>query len=118
MGIAFDWTETHDLCSEAAYGYTGFAGSCKGCSTPTIPAGGVTGYKDVEQSTEGLKSALNIGPVSIAIEADQMAFQMYTGGILSGNCGTALDHGVLAVGYGDGFFKVKNSWGSYWGQNG
>jgi cathepsin L len=44
---------------------------------------------------------LNKGPVSVAIEADKTVFQYYTGGILSGSeCGTSLDHGVLAVGYG------------------
>jgi C1A family cysteine protease len=47
-----------------------------------------------------------------------MAFQLYSGGILSSGCGTNLDHGVLAVGYGDGYFKVKNSWGASWGENG
>ena len=45
------------------------------------------------------KSALNTGPVSVAIEADQMAFQMYSGDVLLSGCGTNLDHGVLAVGY-------------------
>merc|ERR1712127_679345 len=70
------------------------------------------------QSTDSLKSALATGPVSVAIEADQMAFQLYSGGVLSSGCGTNLDHGVLAVGYDSNSFKVKNSWGSSWGANG
>ena len=62
------------------------------------------------------------GPVSVAIEADRMAFQGYTGGVITAGCGTQLDHGVLAVGYGteDGedYFLVKNSWGASWGVKG
>ena len=69
-------------------------------------------------------AALVDGPVSIGIEADQVAFQYYDGGILDGNCGTAIDHGVLAVGYGEDettkqkYWIVKNSWGDDWGEEG
>jgi C1A family cysteine protease len=118
MGSAFQWAESQNVATESSYPYTARDGSCKSSFTTAIPSGGVTGYKSVGQSTNALKSALQTGPVSVAIEADQMAFQLYSGGVLSSGCGTNLDHGVLAVGYTDSAFKVKNSWGTSWGANG
>merc|ERR1712072_812843 len=110
--------EVHNVCSEASYPYKAVGGSCKSSCTTAIPRGGVTGYKDVASSTAALKSAIQNGPVSVAIEADQAAFQRYSSGTISSGCGTNLDHGILAVGYGDSYYKVKNSWGTSWGQAG
>ena len=69
-------------------------------------------------------SAVAQQPVSIAIQANQLAFQSYSSGVLTGRCGQNLDHGVLAVGYGTDastgldYWKVKNSWGTTWGEGG
>merc|ERR1712028_327482 len=79
---------TTNVATESSYPYKGRDGSCKSSYTTAIPSGGVTGYKSVGQSSNSLKSALATGPVSVAIEADQTAFQMYSGGVLSSGCGT------------------------------
>merc|ERR1712061_231528 len=111
MDLAFMFAENHVVCTEQSYPYTAVDGSCKSSCSTAIPQGGVTGYQDVQSSTQALKSAIMQQPVSVAIQADQSAFQLYTGGTISSGCGTSLDHGVLAVGYTDSYYKVKNSWG-------
>merc|ERR1712151_696412 len=120
MDYAFSFYRTTSIASESSYPYTARDGTCKSSFTPAIPQGGVTGYTDVSSSSNSLQSALNSNPVSVAVEADQSAFQRYSGGIVTSGCGTNLDHGVLAVGYDSsaGYFKVKNSWGSSWGDAG
>merc|ERR1712118_161353 len=109
-----------NVATESSYPYTARDGSCKSNYQTGIPKGGITGYKNVGSSSSSLMSAIEQNPVSVAIEADQNAFQGYSGGIISSGCGTNLDHGVLAVGYdsSQGYFLVKNSWGSSWGDNG
>ena len=126
MDLAFQYTESAPLESEADYPYKGRKFFHKGCEYDSSKGKvAVSSFKDVTpNSSEALKAAIAKGPVSVAIEADKRAFQSYTSGILkaSAGCGTNLDHGVLAVGYGEEngtpFYKVKNSWGATWGDEG
>ena len=126
MDNAFKYIETNPLMLEGDYAYTAKDGTCEYVASKGV--GKVKAYKDVprdglfKKKGEQLKAALAVGPISVAIEADQFAFQGYTSGVITSGCGTQLDHGVLAVGYGmDGdqeYFIVKNSWGASWGDQG
>lgn len=122
MDYAFEFVEGNGgLCTEAAYPYV--AKQHKKCKhKKTTKYDPISSYTDVAQSTADLMAAVQSGPVSVAIEADQTSFQYYTGGVLTDACGTSLDHGVLAVGYGtdgsDDYWTVKNSWGGDWGESG
>jgi cathepsin L len=118
MDYAFSYAKGVAVATEQSYAYTARDGSCKSSYTTAIPQGGVTGYTDVSNSASSLKSALNAGPVSVAIQADQSVFQQYTGGVITSGCGSNLDHGVTATGYSGNTINVKNSWGSSWGVSG
>jgi hypothetical protein len=106
------------LDTEADYPYTARDGVCNSAKQ-SKHAASITGFTDVPANSETqLAAAVALGPVSVAIEADQSGFQSYTSGVFSGPCGTQLDHGVLAVGYTDSYWIVKNSWGASWGDQG
>jgi len=127
MDYAFQYVMANGLCTESAYPYTsgntGAKGTCKYPGGCTMSANSkLLGYADVPQSENTLGADTDNQPISVAIEADQMDFQLYTSGVFSGPCGTNLDHGVLVVGYGTDtgqeYWKVKNSWGTTWGEQG
>jgi len=122
MDSAFKYVQANGLCLESAYPYSAKNGACKSSSCAPSTDSKITGYKDVTHTENALGGAVDLTPVSIAIEADQSGFQLYKSGVFCGTCGTSLDHGVLAVGYGDEgtspYWKVKNSWGTSWGESG
>jgi C1A family cysteine protease len=121
MDDGFLYAETNAMNTEAEYPYQGVDGTC---SPKPDGVFNTFAYVDVPQSDETqFTAALARGPLSIAIEADTMVFQFYSGGILnSSQCGQELDHGVTAVGYGTengkDYVLVKNSWGASWGEKG
>lgn len=123
------------ICSESDYPYTsgnGEGGSCvKGC-TP-VAGTKVQSYVDVTPNSDAaMMTALNVGPVSIAIQADTRSFQLYSGGIYNdyegcnSNSKTKgldsqpnIDHAVVLVGYGSengqDYYILRNSWDTSWG---
>ena len=104
--------------AEEDYGYTGTDGACAPERSARAVAT-IDGFKDVPAGSEAqLAAAAQLGPVSVAIEADQSGFQSYKSGVFDAACGTKLDHGVLVVGLTADAYVVKNSWGSSWGEKG
>ncbi|KAL0002082.1 hypothetical protein SO802_015863 [Lithocarpus litseifolius] len=111
------------ITTEANYPYQGADGTCN-TKEEASHAAKINGYEKVPANSENalLKAVAN-QPISVSIEASGSAFQFYSSGVFTGECGTMLDHGVTAVGYGttsDGtkYWLVKNSWGTSWGEEG
>ncbi|KAK8653477.1 hypothetical protein V6N13_127473 [Hibiscus sabdariffa] len=123
MEDAFEFIiRNHGIASEAAYPYKGDDRTCNK-SEEASHAATITGYEVVPANDEhALQKAVANQPVSVSIDARDSAFQFYSSGIFTGACGTDLDHGVTAVGYGseDGtdYWLIKNSWGTGWGEEG
>ncbi|KZV53717.1 vignain-like [Dorcoceras hygrometricum] len=124
MEDAFEFiVENKGIASEATYPYTAADGICNKTEVP-LPAAKISGYVKVPKNSEAaLVMAVANQPVSVAIDASSFDFQFYSSGVFTGDCGTELDHGVTAVGYGNTtdrtkYWLLKNSWGTSWGMQG
>ena len=118
MTNAFEYVMKKGLCTEEDYPYHAKDEDCK--DDKCTAAIHIKGYEEVaEFDGKALKAAVSKAPVSVAVEADSAVFQMYKSGVVDSDaCGTHLNHGVLAVGYTDEYWIVKNSWSESWGDKG
>jgi len=116
---AYEYVESAGgMCSESDYPYTsgsGTTGSCKSSLPSTSCA--ITGYKTVSGESSMASYVESTGPLSVCLDAS--TWNSYSGGVMS-VCGRSVDHCVQAVGIdsSSGYWKVRNSWGTSWGESG
>ena len=133
----YQYAMNNTLCTYDAYPYTPPSGkpyppppplvcnvsNCTG-SAAAIKKGRVAGYVQVTpKSEDALMDAVALGPVGV--EVDSSSLLNYAKGVLSGWCMEyTTDHVMLVVGYGTDaalgvdYWKVKNSWGVSFGEEG
>ncbi len=127
-GGRFDWAWeyhiAHGMTYENLYPYT--AEDDARCTYKDSDAKyHLSAYKSVEPYSDAeLKKAISIAPTGVAVGVDDL-FRNYESGVLRADagCTTQLGHAVTAVGYGTtsdgiGYYLIKNSWGTGWGDNG
>jgi C1A family cysteine protease len=106
------------VSSSDDYPYSSFYGSTGDCDTTKKTYGiTVTSYHSV-QGEESMKNyVMGTGPLSICIDASD--WSTYQGGIVT-SCGTDVNHCVQVVGVDteNGYWIVRNSWGTTWGEQG
>lgn len=73
-------------------------------------------------SVDDIKQAImTYGPVSVSVGVDS-AFQGYSSGIFNACSAGTINHSVVLVGWddngGNGYWILRNSWGSWWGESG
>ncbi|XP_047044157.1 vignain-like [Lolium rigidum] len=124
MDNAFQFIKKNGgITTESSYPYQGEQNSCDQ-SKENPHHVSIDGYEHVPANDESaLQKAVANQPVSVAIDASSNDFKFYSEGVFSVGCGTDLDHGVAAVGYGTTrdktkYWIVKNSWGENWGEKG
>eukprot|EP00618_Florenciella_parvula_P036491 CAMPEP_0119483076 /NCGR_PEP_ID=MMETSP1344-20130328/10639_1 /TAXON_ID=236787 /ORGANISM="Florenciella parvula, Strain CCMP2471" /LENGTH=333 /DNA_ID=CAMNT_0007517539 /DNA_START=64 /DNA_END=1065 /DNA_ORIENTATION=+ len=123
-GPAYTYLES-GIETDANYPYTsgtaGVTGTCQADSSKFVAK--TTGYTTVSSSASGEASMATYvsetGPLSICVDAE--TWSSYTGGVMS-VCGNSVDHCVQAVGINTEastpYWKVRNSWGTSWGESG
>ena len=122
--MGFNYVRSAGACSGAEYPYLGRNAAC---ATTCEPVARISGWRGVTGSDETqLLWAVSRQPVSVGVCASSRQFQHYSHGVMTfRGCGTALNHAVLLVGYGvappasgGAYWRLKNQWGTGWGEGG
>jgi len=104
--------------SWSEYPYTAQNGNCQFSSSKIVAK--ISSWENVYANNEDAMASwlAQNGPISICVDASQ--WSDYSGGVMTASqCGSSIDHCVLAVGYNTQanppYWIVRNSWGTSWG---
>lgn len=128
MHTAFEYIiDNQGLLENKYYGYEGVTNNCSSVKDIITPVRG-SDIKDydfvIPSSVIDMKNSLSNGPISIAVDANNIFFRFYRSGVIDipNNYSRALNHAVVLTGYDydeDGmYWIIQNSWGKDWGDNG
>ena len=107
---ALNYVKANGISSGSEYPYVARDQACKKQGGSTR----ISGYSSAS-GCNGLANAINSSPVSVTVDATN--WSRYSSGVFS-NCGANINHAVLLVGVAGGNWKIKNSWGTGWGESG
>ncbi|GMF14129.1 unnamed protein product [Phytophthora lilii] len=118
---AMEYLRDNGICTDASYPYTevdgGTAAACTKSCTPT--KSGITEIAQIPAGDEtALLSAVKQQPVIASVISDNTAWKQYMSGVITACPSATVDHAVLVVGYDATTIKIKNSWGTDWGEDG
>jgi C1A family cysteine protease len=121
--LAWNYLKTHAEMSESSYPYTAKDGTCQYSSSANTGVNATATNNVTPNDPTAMKSALDTTIMSVAIQANQLSFQLYSSGVFTNtNCGTQLDHATNVVGWGTSgsmdYWIMRNSWGASWGESG
>jgi PKD repeat protein len=107
---------------ESCYPYVGSAGTCNTSCPKYHPMDEwyYVGSSSGVPSTTAIKDAMyEHGPISAAVYVDSY-FQAYSSGIFTNTGSSSPNHAIVLVGWNDtgGYWILKNSWGTSWGESG
>merc|ERR1712166_181802 len=131
--LGFQYAIKTGITLDKSYPYQGSTGTCD--PSKIKPVAKITGYVKLAANnyTALMNAVVSQGPIAISAAAEP--WQLYSGGVYDGACGTDVDHAIQLVGYGTqpkssrallggsgsgsgDYWLGRNSWGASWGEKG
>lgn len=102
------------IATESSYPYRGSQTQCSGGTACGFGISDVMVGSPSSDST--LASMLNSAALTAGVDGELWTY--YNGGVVTGPDSCSVNHAVYIVGYTSDYYKIKNSWGTGWGEGG
>ena len=124
IDFAMEYVKSQGLTSEEAYPYLAKNGKCNTKDKPRVIGTKDMGWFIDVPAYDGVELEKAVSTNIVAITVDATDLKTYVGGVITFAFFNGINHGVAIVGYGTDsvtgidYFKIRNSWGTGWGESG